>query len=402
MALEIQSPLQSPLLTTTFGDVFEKLRMASSSSSNDSDEHNVQDLDLNPAHDFPYNHIRVRELGDGSEGIVDAYVHKPTGTCLAVKMIQNKPHLPAEVNILRKIPYHESIIHMYGFYGAQPQPDTDCILFEHCSGGDLFDLQKNSFEVNNAVFTEESMWAILRQLSSALAFLHEGVGCADPEQQAVWHPVIHRDIKLENVFVTSFGVKTDLSDIKIKIGDFGLATFYDPEDKRMPGHWGTSILWPPEQTWEGREATPAGDVWAVGCIIHELAHGFPPIEDPELHREQAMKSRHGAQLDRRLDPNIKRFYWEAKTPRWPLPINIDPEAHEFDRRRLRPTPRYSDTLNQCMAMSLQLRMEDRATAGELLEVVEEMEAAYHFRELEKETMAMVVDLTGDDSDDEEY
>jgi len=75
----------------------------------------------------------------------------------------------------------------------------------------------------------------------------------------------------------------------IKVGDIGFFEFYDPANRKSPGSWGTAVCWPPEQTWGKREATPEGDIWVVGCDIHELAHGFPPVVDPDFAESLAQK-----------------------------------------------------------------------------------------------------------------
>ena len=165
----------------------------------------------------------------------------------------------------------------------------------------------------------------------------------------------------------------------VKLGDFGLSAFYNPEDSQMPGMWGTTILWPPEQTWEGRVATPAGDIWAVGCIVHELAHGFPPVVDPNLtERMLCGKNQPLVQWDSR----VRKAYWSAKAQRKPVPINVNPKQQEFDvRRRRAATPIYSDALNSCMMVALHLNVTKRATAGQLKRKVDEEHAAVLFEDL---------------------
>ncbi|KAF1961020.1 kinase-like protein [Byssothecium circinans] len=354
------------------------------------------------ATDYPKRYTKRRKIGDGSEGWVELWEHMDSETMIAVKVIRARQAMPREVEILKDLPPHKSIVQLFAYFQKLPQADADCMLFEYCPAGDLFDLQQTMWRKSKSIFSEAFMWAIFRQIAEALAFLHEGLGCEDPHNADIWRPVVHRDVKLENVFISSLGVKDDLSSLKIKLGDFGLSAFYHPNDSKMPGAWGTSILWPPEQTWEGREATPAGDVWAIGCIVHELAHGFPPVVDPELTERFMQKLPDAQTPPASWSPSKKKSYWASITERKPLPINLDWSQHVFDKRRNRPTPKYSDELNACMQMALTMNVKDRPAAGQLKESIEEQEAAFHFKELENESKTMEKEMNGDSSEEDFY
>lgn len=213
-----------------------------------------------------------------------------------------------------------------------------------------------------------------------------------------WRPIIHRDIKIENIFVMSFGHKQDISDIVIKLGDFGLSAYYDPSNARMPGWFGTTLIWPPEQTWEGREARPAGDVWATGCVIHELAHGFPPVVNPAITKV-LLRNKTGY-MWASWGQSFQDTFWAAKSERKPLPINLEPELHEYDARRKRPTPKYSDKLSLCMMTALLMHIEQRPTAAALKRLVDEEHAAFLYEELMAENEALLMeDAHGDDEID---
>ncbi|KAF2439833.1 kinase-like protein [Karstenula rhodostoma CBS 690.94] len=320
---------------------------------------------INPADDFPHQHKRGKFIGSGAES----------------------NDVPDEVEILKSLPQHDSIISILAYL---PKPSTlhgDAVIFEYCPFGDLFELGKDMWQKSRETSSEACLWSIFRQLSAAIAFLHEGIGCRDPKDNANWHPIVHRDIKVENVFVISLGEKQDLSHIIIKLGDFGLAAFYDPSKARMPGWFGTVIAWPPEQTWEGREARPAGDIWATGSVIHELAHGFPPVVNPQLTKA-LLKDKTGY-MYWTWEQSFQTQFWAAKSERKPLPINLD--SHEYDPRRRRPTPKYSDKLNGCMMAALDMSMEKRPTAGELTTMIEEEHAAFLCHEMKFESDRLIAE-----------
>lgn len=80
--------------------------------------------------------------------------------------------------------------------------------------------------------------------------------------------VLHRDIKGSNLLINNDGV--------LKIGDFGLATFYEP-DQKQPLTSRVVTLWyrAPELLLGATEYGPAIDLWSTGCILAELFAGKP-------------------------------------------------------------------------------------------------------------------------------
>ncbi|HKD06524.1 MAG TPA: serine/threonine-protein kinase [Bryobacteraceae bacterium] len=108
---------------------------------------------------------------------------------------------------------------------------------------------------------------IATQISEALAEAHA-------------HGVIHRDLKPANILLTAHGVK---------VLDFGLAKQSregeraDDETRTMdltvPGVvMGTPAYMAPEQ-WQGKPADTRSDVYAFGCVLHEMLTGVAPGRD---------------------------------------------------------------------------------------------------------------------------
>ena len=75
--------------------------------------------------------------------------------------------------------------------------------------------------------------------------------------------VLHRDIKGSNLLLDNNGI--------LKIADFGLATFYNPEQKH-PLTSRVVTLWyrPPELLLGTTEYGIEVDLWSTGCILAEL------------------------------------------------------------------------------------------------------------------------------------
>lgn len=85
--------------------------------------------------------------------------------------------------------------------------------------------------------------------------------------------VVHRDIKPGNVLLASGRVAT--------ITDFGLARFERTDDSTQPGG-GTPAYMSPEQV-QGLRIDHRTDIWALGCVLHEMLTGRSPFVTASGH-----------------------------------------------------------------------------------------------------------------------
>lgn len=132
---------------------------------------------INPADDFPHQHERGVFVQSGAEANVETWQHKSSRTIMAVKIYKRpKKDIPNEVEILKLLPQHDSIISIIAYLPKSSTLHGDAVVFEFCRFGDLFELGKYMWEKGRATFSEACMWSIFSQLSSAMAFLHEGIG----------------------------------------------------------------------------------------------------------------------------------------------------------------------------------------------------------------------------------
>ncbi|MEU9122446.1 protein kinase [Streptomyces sp. NPDC048506] len=84
------------------------------------------------------------------------------------------------------------------------------------------------------------------------------------------HAIVHRDIKPANVMLTATG--------GVKVVDFGIAKALSEVATRLTGTGvavGTPAYLAPEQI-TGSETDHRTDLYAVGCLLHELLTGWPP------------------------------------------------------------------------------------------------------------------------------
>mmetsp|Transcript_1550 Transcript_1550/g.3313 ORF Transcript_1550/g.3313 Transcript_1550/m.3313 type:complete len:487 (-) Transcript_1550:34-1494(-) len=193
-------------------------------------------------------------LGTGSFSEVRVCVHKTSNITRAVKIIRKSASmstmpedLKREIEILRSLD-HPNILRIYEYFDT---PKRILIVTELLPGGELF------YEITNqGAFTEQKAAEIMRQIFSALAYLHE-------------RNIAHRDLKPENILLEEKG-----SVLNIKLVDFGAAVKIETVSRRREVI-GSSFYISPEAL-DGNY-TPKCDMWSAGVILYILLCGQPPF-----------------------------------------------------------------------------------------------------------------------------
>jgi serine/threonine protein kinase len=85
--------------------------------------------------------------------------------------------------------------------------------------------------------------------------------------------IVHRDIKLENIFCTENN--------KVKIGDLGMSKIIYRDTDMISTRVGTPIYFAPEVIQHQMYSFPV-DVWALGCTFYYLATLEHPFKEATI------------------------------------------------------------------------------------------------------------------------
>lgn len=204
-------------------------------------------------------YILQKELGRGSIGKVYLSFHSGLGIPVAVKIL--KPHLIEEdpefldrfiqEGRLAVSLHHKNIVRIFD---AGKAGQSYYLVMELLEGNDVLQLIQNegSFDVDKV--------------------LEIGCAVADALIEAHEHGIIHRDIKPDNIMITTEG--------KIKLADLGLAKKKGDEfSSTMVGTTiGTPNYMSPDQALNSREADARSDIYSLGATLYHMLTGTLPFD----------------------------------------------------------------------------------------------------------------------------
>jgi eukaryotic-like serine/threonine-protein kinase len=198
-------------------------------------------------------------VGEGGMGVVYRARHVLIDRVVAVKLI--RPDLRGETHLrawmLREARAANRVdhAHIIDIHDIGETDDGELYLvMEYLVGTALSaELARGPMPIQRGV-------DILEQMCAALARAHD-LG------------VVHRDLKSDNILLTSRGGRKDF----VKILDFGLAALaHDPRLAPKGAVFGTPEYMSPEQA-RGEQAGPQSDLYALGVLFFEMLTGQLPF-----------------------------------------------------------------------------------------------------------------------------
>jgi serine/threonine protein kinase len=148
------------------------------------------------------------------------------------------------------------------------------------------------------------------------------------------HGLVHRDVKPANILIDEHGAAA--------LGDFGLSKGRGYTALTRPGQMVGTIDYIAPEVVRGEPATPASDIYALGCVAYECLTGHPPFADKSLlrvsvahlHEEPRDPREERPDLPSELGPTVLRALAKEPVSRPPSSVAY---AHMLDvARRVRP------------------------------------------------------------------
>lgn len=200
---------------------------------------------------------KLDKIGQGTYSNVYKARDLVTGKIVALKKVrfdniepESVKFMAREILILHRLD-HPNVIKLQGLVTSRMSSSIYLVFdyMEHDLAGLSASLGRG------AKFTEPQIKCFMKQLFSGLEHCHN-------------NGILHRDIKGSNLLIDNEGI--------LKIADFGLATFYDPNQKQPMTSRVVTLWYRPPELLLGATSYGVGvDLWSSGCIVAELLAGRP-------------------------------------------------------------------------------------------------------------------------------
>lgn len=197
----------------------------------------------------------VRKIGEGGMAVVYKAKDLKLGRSVALKIL--KDEFSKDKNFILRFKNearayaaltHPNIINVYDI---AEEDGIIFLVFEYIDAENLKDYiaSKGLLEFNETL-------KIMRDICGAISYAHE-------------KGIIHRDIKPSNILIDREG--------EIKVTDFGIARTTQTETVTQGSMLGSVYYFSPEQA-QGKEITPASDIYSLGVLAYQLLTGKLPFE----------------------------------------------------------------------------------------------------------------------------
>ncbi|KAF9817703.1 hypothetical protein IEO21_03252 [Rhodonia placenta] len=204
--------------------------------------------------------VRVGMLGEG--GFARVYEVKDSRNNRSACKVVTKSSLKtkkAKTKLYAEIKIHRSLDHpnIVRFQECFEDDENVYMTLELCHNGSLMDMLRRRRR-----FTEPESRFFMVQLIGACHYMHT-------------HQVIHRDLKLGNIFLDR--------NMNVKVGDFGLAALIENPGERKKTICGTPNYIAPEVLFDTANGHSFEvDTWSIGVILYTLVIGRPPFQTKDV------------------------------------------------------------------------------------------------------------------------
>ncbi|PBK75783.1 Pkinase-domain-containing protein [Armillaria solidipes] len=200
----------------------------------------------------------IKDIAEGTFGIVKMAIHTITGHRVAMKYISKKAinREKTKTRVRREFEYMRALRHPHiiKLYEVISTP-TDIIFVLEYAGGELF-----NHIVTHGKMKESEARRFFQQIISGIEYSHR-------------LKIVHRDLKPENVLLDD--------NLNVKIADFGLSSVISDGDF-LSTSCGSPNYAAPEVIRGGIYAGPEIDVWSSGVILYVMMCGRLPFEDDNV------------------------------------------------------------------------------------------------------------------------
>lgn len=197
----------------------------------------------------------IRTLGSGTMGVV-LLVEKDSMR-YALKILRHADaddlhrmrvkRFLQEAEILSRL-NDRNVVHIYR--ASSPDAEVPFILMEYVDGKPLTEIiRKGTADLKLKI-------NLIRQIASALRAIHN-------------HQIVHRDVKPENVLVTSQNI--------VKLTDFGIARSIGTSLTMTHDIIGSPAYMSPEAFVSGASVDSRSDLFSLGIVAYELITGVKPF-----------------------------------------------------------------------------------------------------------------------------
>nr|XP_008012634.2 cyclin-dependent kinase-like 3 isoform X1 [Chlorocebus sabaeus]XP_037863752.1 cyclin-dependent kinase-like 3 isoform X1 [Chlorocebus sabaeus] len=273
------------------------------------------------------------KVGEGSYGTVMKCKHKNTGQIVAIKIFYERPEQSVNKIAMREIKFlkqfhHENLVNLIEVFRQKKKIH---LVFEFIDHTVLDELQHYCHGLES-----KRLRKYLFQILRAIDYLHS-------------NNIIHRDIKPENILVSQSGIT--------KLCDFGFARTLAAPGDIYTDYVATRWYRAPELVLKDTSYGKPVDIWALGCMIIEMATGnpyLPSSSDLDLLHKIVLKVGN-------LSPHLQNIF--SKSPIF-AGVVLPQVQHPKNARKK--YPKLNGLLADIVHACLQIDPADRISSSDLL------------------------------------